>query len=583
MDKIRNILSPGAKADDEVMYGEENPNKLGKVSGEGSHFGGSRTTGGESTSRDIASNGSKMPTAMESSSAPEKKGAGSHIPSSQAAAPERKGDGSHFPSSQAPAPEHSTPAAESSSKPAAVGTSSMPEKGQGSHFPQSTEQSTPATSAPQEPSRTPMVSSQPKQSNDVTRGALTAASTAAGTSAPAMTSAHQNPAGANDTADTLDRSMPGAFDNDEQPVGTASTTGSGPGTSSAREHPTAGNATAGLTHNDPLAAGAAGAAGLGGYEAGKHHDHSYARPTGPAQPTSSGIGGTPEQHTARTDPALGSDAPAGTGTSMTSAPHPLGGTTKPEDAGGSTKPFANEPHGGMGTALGAGTAGAAGLGGAEAGKHAHEPTSSAADTRAQTQPTATTGVQGPVPTAERSAPHDTKPKDDHHYGRDAAVGAGAAGAGGVAAHELSKDKDDKAATTADDGTPKKEGPIDKLKSIFSRDKKDKADDDDVVDKDKHSHGKEAAGVGASVGAGAAGGLALEEERKHKEREAAEQAQKDADERARKEAEEAEKQHKKEVAEAEKEHKKAETQHEKEVAAVEKEHKKEEKKVEKVCP
>ena len=44
MEKLKSVFSPGSKADDDVLYGEGNSNNLGKVAGEGSHFGHSRTT-----------------------------------------------------------------------------------------------------------------------------------------------------------------------------------------------------------------------------------------------------------------------------------------------------------------------------------------------------------------------------------------------------------------------------------------------------------------------------------------------------------------------------------------------------------
>ena len=44
MEKIKAILNPGAKADDDILYGQGSPDNTGKVGGEGSHFGHSRTT-----------------------------------------------------------------------------------------------------------------------------------------------------------------------------------------------------------------------------------------------------------------------------------------------------------------------------------------------------------------------------------------------------------------------------------------------------------------------------------------------------------------------------------------------------------
>ena len=44
MDKLKSVFSPGSKEDDSVLYGDGNSSNLGKVTGEGTHFGHSRTT-----------------------------------------------------------------------------------------------------------------------------------------------------------------------------------------------------------------------------------------------------------------------------------------------------------------------------------------------------------------------------------------------------------------------------------------------------------------------------------------------------------------------------------------------------------
>lgn len=44
MDKLKAVFSPGSKADDEVMYGEGDSSNMGKMTGQGTHFGHSRTT-----------------------------------------------------------------------------------------------------------------------------------------------------------------------------------------------------------------------------------------------------------------------------------------------------------------------------------------------------------------------------------------------------------------------------------------------------------------------------------------------------------------------------------------------------------
>ena len=44
MDRIKSVFNPGAKADNEILYGQGTPDNTGKLAGEGNHFGHSRTT-----------------------------------------------------------------------------------------------------------------------------------------------------------------------------------------------------------------------------------------------------------------------------------------------------------------------------------------------------------------------------------------------------------------------------------------------------------------------------------------------------------------------------------------------------------
>lgn len=54
MDKIKAILNPGAKVDDDVLYDTKDSDNLGKHTGEGTHFGHSRTTHPEPTRDDTS-------------------------------------------------------------------------------------------------------------------------------------------------------------------------------------------------------------------------------------------------------------------------------------------------------------------------------------------------------------------------------------------------------------------------------------------------------------------------------------------------------------------------------------------------
>ena len=662
MDKLKSILNPGKKADDEVLYGEGNPNNLGKVTGEGTHFGASRTTAEDEASGTTAAapEHTSKPTATEPTSSTSK-GQGSHFGSSPAAAPEStsiptateptsgtdKGQGSHFGSSRTTAGDTATGTTGSAMAPSSHDPSSTTAAAGSTHKPLPKEPTSDETTSPSQQKH-------PGTEAGPTVGATTAAMGAAYPT-------HQKRRGPDDNADTLDRSLPGAFGDDE-PVGTAHTTGPDSSATPHREHPTAGTSTSGPTHNDPLkydsqpsdyqtgsqaapahkdhhgamGAAGAGAAGLVGYEGAKHlgskdspadrtsalHEQPASSTTGStsAEPPHSGFGGTSEQQQHRTDPSMGAAPPADTQSSMKSTAHPLDSTTQPSSTVGQTRPGEHDSHLGRDAALGAG---AAGLGaGAAHHHHEHEPKSAGTGAMGgQSHPTATTGVQGPVSTPARSEPtsapqgattthaptsttatqsstaptsYGEKPKDEHHYGRDAALGAGAGGAAGLATHEHGKDKGKEPLTESlTHGTeePKKEGTMDKLKSIFSRDKKDKDEPELVTQQEPHKDSHHKGEAAAGVGAGAVGAAALEEEHRHKEREAHEKAQKEAAEQRKKEAAEAEKQHHKDVVAAEKEHKKevkqaekehekevkaAEKQHDKEVKAAEKEHKKEEK-------
>ena len=61
MDKLKAVFSPGSKADDSVLYGDGNADNMGKVTGEGSHFGHSRTTEPSATTAGSGPTGTSGP------------------------------------------------------------------------------------------------------------------------------------------------------------------------------------------------------------------------------------------------------------------------------------------------------------------------------------------------------------------------------------------------------------------------------------------------------------------------------------------------------------------------------------------
>lgn len=157
---------------------------------------------------------------------------------------------------------------------------------------------------------------------------------------------------------------------------------------------------------DGALAGGAGAAGLGAYEAGRHHDKN--------QPTSAT--GTPSTTTSMTGPSTT-------------------GTTDPTMGGVPTTSRTDKDHH-YGRDAGLAGAGGAGLGAYEAEKHHKhdDPTSSS------TYPSTTPGMTG---TGTTGVPESTRDNTrDHHTGRDAALAG--AGAGAYGAHEYSKHDAEKA-------------------------------------------------------------------------------------------------------------------------------------------
>jgi hypothetical protein len=257
-----------------------------------------------------------------------------------------------------------------------------------------------------------------------------------------------------------------------------------------------------------LGAGA-GAAGLAGYEALKSR--------GPGdQPVGSS--------------STGSGIPPSTAYQPT-----IGGDQNTSTSGIPTRSAAeqnklSEHHYGRDAVVGTGV-GAAGVGGYEALKHGDNSTVSATPT----QPISQTTPAAVQPTSQGFDPSKTafqEPKsDDHHYGRDAAIGAGATGAG-AAAYEAKKHEDEKKAL----------------------EKEQKEHEKQLAEEQKKAEKEH------------------EKELKHQEKEA-----KKAEKEHQKAIAAEEKAHEKEIRKAEKEHekelKKEEKQHAKEVEAAEKEEKK----------
>ncbi|RDI83154.1 hypothetical protein Vi05172_g6891 [Venturia inaequalis] len=309
--------------------------------------------------------------------------------------------------------------------------------------------------------------------------------------------------------------------------------------------------------------GGAAAAGLGGYNAYKHHEgqqaaipaSTIAASSLPAHSSTSGTTGTPYSSTSAV-PSTGETA------------------SKLRDD--------HDSHTGRNAALGGGAA-AAGLGAYEAHKH-HENKEhsrqpllstndgSSLDERAAIA--ASNSRQGGI--GSESSRFDEK----SHHGRDAALvgGVGAAGLGGYEAHKHHGQTGQTPAGTSvrNDGVP-----VSGQQSTLTHNQKENVPATSTAADDKHHYGRDAAAVGA---AGAAGAGAHHEYSKHEAEKAAKEQHKAQEKLAKereheaakrhKEHEKDVKQHEKDVAKHEKEVEKEVKQHEKDVAKHEKEVEKE---------
>ncbi|CAK4034703.1 Hypothetical predicted protein [Lecanosticta acicola] len=218
----------------------------------------------------------------------------------------------------------------------------------------------------------------------------------------------------------------------------------------------------GSQHNyarDAALAGGTGAAGVGAYELGKNRDDG----------TSPDTGRLHDRNVAGVDPSMQREAEA----------------LKPGND--------NQHHYGRDAAV-AGGAGAAGVGAYELGKNYDDGTSP------DTGRLHDRNVAGVDPSMQREAEALKPGNDNQNYGRDAAV-AGGAGAAGVGAYELAKDRNEPSKHTGPHETSVANASD--LKSV------NKPNEPSIAGQDtqqQHHYGRDAAVAG---GAGAAGAGAYE--------------------------------------------------------------------------
>jgi hypothetical protein len=243
----------------------------------------------------------------------------------------------------------------------------------------------------------------------------------------------------------------------------------------------------------------AGAVGAGTAAHHHHHQHDQHQGVAAAQPTTGGVV-HPEhaqQHHLGRDAALGAGA-VGAGTAAhhhhhqhdqqqgVTGVHPTAVGTLPQDQ-------SQHHHLGRDAALGAGAIGAG-----TAAHHHHDKKE--AERAAVADQTA-----HPVAPHQHHDQHRadaaTGTGNDHHFGRDAAAGAGALGIGEAAHHHHEKQKAEEVAT-GEHADKERKPSI--LKRIFKRGDKDVDESEHTVEGDhEHHHGRDAALGAGAVGAGAA--------------------------------------------------------------------------------
>ncbi|CZR66004.1 uncharacterized protein PAC_15904 [Phialocephala subalpina] len=304
-------------------------------------------------------------------------------------------------------------------------------------------------------------------------------------------------------------------DNDKTTgFGGSSTTTQPTSTTTSRTDPTL-SSTTGKDHHygrdATIGAGGVGAAGLAAHEYGKHDNE-----------RSTGIGNT----STTTNPATSSSRIDPTAPSTSSG---------------------KDHHYGRDAAVGAGGVGAAGLAAHEYGKHGNERSTGIGNTSTSTNPATTSSTLRADPTSS-----STSTGKDHHYGRDAAVGAGGVGAAGLAGHEYEKHHGDNTTGTSglsqtSSGTSSLPGPAPNTAGPHSKDWMNKLDPrvvanptmaqgnpqaESTLSSQKpsaetggygagsntsgHHYGRDAA-VAGGVGAGVAAPLAHENEKRRLER------------------------------------------------------------------
>ena len=567
MEKIKAILNPGAKADDDVLYGQGTTDNTGKVAGEGSHFGHSRTTAGTTGSEsaggpDVANAAGCERDVNDASSTTATKGGipgatqpATHTESPNAAAAtasegavpgDRYGSTKALASSRAgKGPQDNLQPDENSgsvlgggnqdyvaakdaggssidNRHGPSGTQTTPLTG-GTSRPQDTiSSSNPYSSAPIDPRVDPSRSSTGKDHHIARDAAL--GGTAAGAGYAAKKHHDEKAYDSQDT--TTGSHVPGSFPTDTTDTTNTSTGYHQPPTSTPAEGPygpSTGSSAIGTTatsSGDPELATSVSTShpttATGGYvpltsEDGRHID-TYSD-------SSRNIAGS-GYHTSPIGTAVTSNTPQ-------QAQYATGAT------GGSHDPKSEHSHYGRDAALGAGVVGAAGAGHEAKEHHDHsnapqnvggsnndsqrQPVESGmlsgSGSANQQYPGSRTGATGS--TAPTNTGIGQEPESQHHYGRDAAILGGTEAATGLGAHEYSTRKDHNAAETQ---TQQPQYPTSHVKttetftppttaaSVPSTTSAERQPDS------QHYYGRDVAVLG---GTGAATGLAAHEYQSHK--------------------------------------------------------------------
>ncbi|KAK8194287.1 hypothetical protein M8818_007475 [Zalaria obscura] len=290
------------------------------------------------------------------------------------------------------------------------------------------------------------------------------------------------------------------------------------GDSSAYPTGTSGNTGSSHLGRDAALAGGAGAAGVGAYEAGKHHDTSS---TTGATSTTGGSGFDPlgshehkgHGHTYEGDPCPpGDETPASGYPHMTKGPHATDTANRldPHIPGEFPTATGEDRHGDLGRE----TATAGGLG-ATSGMGSSTGTGGAgsglgSSTGYDGAPSGTTGTTGLGSSTGAYDPATSGTTRDHHYGRDAGLAGAGAGAAGLAGYEYEKQRAEPSyatgtgattgattGTTGTTGLDSSTGAYDPATSGTSRD---------------HHYGRDAGLAGAGAGAAGLAGYEYEKQR-----------------------------------------------------------------------